>query len=426
LAFFIDFGPGKVYFPNINFTLKIPPFWLSDLSIFFSKEVHEMNLNFRLVSVLAACFLFVSTAAQAGSAFELLKDIEVHGFASSSYTYNANQPKSATNTHRIFDTDHNSFKFDVGELVLVKETPNAGDIGFRTDITYGFSVPEVTKSSPGVTDSTGARVSDEDFDLQQGYVSYNARVGNGLQLDLGKFITHIGAEVIEGHDGWNNNFSRSFLFGLAIPFTHTGLRASYAINDKVSVMGMVANGWDNTTNNNDGLTVGAQLAIAPTDNVSLLLNWAGGDESSTGGVDATNIFDVVLDLGLSDRLSFQLNFDYGEQTNGNTTTGGDAEWWGLAGILRHDCSDWFSINLRAEYFDDKDGVRATAASNVAANSGQELWEFTITPEIRVNQNMVVRFEYRHDESNQLVFGGENSGDVEGTQDTLAVNALVYF
>jgi len=47
-------------------------------------------------------------------------------------------------------------------------------------------------------------------------------------------------------------------------------------------------------------------------------------------------------------------------------------------------------------------------------------------EIKINQNMVVRFEYRHDESDQLVFAGENAGELGGTQDTLAVNALVYF
>ena len=377
-----------------------------------------MKFYFRLVSILVACFLFGSTAAQAGSSLQLLKDIEVHGFASSSYTYNFNDPNSVTNTHRIFDTDHNSFKFDVGTLVLSKSADSKGDIGFRTDLIYGFSVPKGVKAGSD---------SNDEFDVLQGFVSYNAPVGDGLQLDLGKFVTHIGAEVIEGPDGWNNNFSRSILFGKAIPFFHTGLRASYTLSDKVSVMGMIANGWDNTTNDNDGLTLGAQIALAPLDNVSLLLNWAGGDESTDPNVDATNIFDVVLDLGLTKNISFQLNFDYGIQNRGNTTTGDDAEWWGLAGVLRHECNDWFAVHLRAEYFDDKDGVRADAAPNFTdMNVGQTLWEFTITPEIKINQNMIVRFEYRHDESDQLVFDGENSGEFSGTQDTLAVNALVYF
>ncbi|NIQ00305.1 MAG: hypothetical protein GWM98_07615, partial [Nitrospinaceae bacterium] len=57
----------------------------------------------------------------------------------SSYTFNFNDPDGnssggATNVNRIFDTDHDSFKFDVGELVLLKEASNPGDIGFRTDL----------------------------------------------------------------------------------------------------------------------------------------------------------------------------------------------------------------------------------------------------------------------------------------------------
>ena len=34
-------------------------------------------------------------------------------------------------------------------------------------------------------------------------------------------------EVIEGYDGWNDQYSRSLLFGYAIAFTHTGVKATY-------------------------------------------------------------------------------------------------------------------------------------------------------------------------------------------------------
>ncbi len=337
---------------------------------------------------------------------EVLDGVELHGFASTSYTYNFNDPDPASNQNRIFDFDHNSFKFDVGELVLLKDAGNPGDIGFRTDITYGYSVPPVTKGDP-----------DADFDIQQGYVSYNAPIGSGIRIDAGKFITHIGAEVIEGYDGWNYNFSRSYMFGLAIPFTHTGVRASYALNDKVSVLGMVANGWDNNTDNNEGKTLGLQVAYAPTDTVSLLLNWAGGPERN-GSDDWRNIFDVVFDMSLTNRTSMQLNFDYGVDENG-AGPNSDAVWWGLAGILRHDCNDTFSINLRGEYFSDDDGARANIAG------GQNLWEITVTPEMRINKNMLVRLEYRHDDSDEDAFIDDN-GSATSSQDTVAVNALFYF
>lgn len=376
------------------------------------------------------CLALAPTAQAAEVALKVLEGVEFHAFASSSYTFNLNQPtqrtpNSATNINRIFDKDHNSFKFDVGELVMLKDTPNPGDVGFRTDITYGFSVPEVTVSTADTGDTQSSQ-----FDLQQGYVSYNAPIGSGLQLDMGKFITHIGAEVIEGYDGFNSNFSRSFLFGLAIPFTHTGIRAGYTINNMISVMGMVANGWDNTVDNNSGKTLGAQIAITPTDSVSVLLNWASGQEAIGNQVafsnDTTNIFDVVLDVALTNATSAQLNFDYGVQANGAAGTRGDAEWWGIAGIVRHDYNKWFSINFRGEFFNDLDGTRAASAATLAAGQGQQLWEITVTPEIRINQNMVVRVEYRHDESSQNAFYDSGAGQTQDTQDTVALNALFYF
>lgn len=389
----------------------------------------------------ALLFLGMHGTAQADSFLEIIKDIEIHGFASSSYTYNFNEPVTNKNGNRIFDTDHNSFKFDVGELVLMRETPNPGEIGFRTDLTYGFSLPEAAKSSPGpsttfFTPATGvvtSDVDDDDFDVQQAYVSYNAPIGSGVQLDFGKFITHIGAEVIEGYDGWNNNFSRSFLFGLTIPFTHTGVRASYTINDMFSVMAMIANGWDNTEDNNDGKTFGVQIGVTPLDNISLLLNWVGGPEQDSSA-DWRNVFDIVLDIAITERLLVQLNFVHGfeDAVSFTSVTSGavktrDVDWTGFGVIVRQDVNKWFSLNLRGEWFDDDDGTRAgdLTVNPAGFPEGQELWEITVTPEVRINQNMVVRFEYRHDESDKKVFINEHGSFYE-SQDTVALNALFHF
>ncbi len=374
-----------------------------------------MKKFFGLFSLLLFFLAFVlSGPVQAGkNTFKLLDDVEIHGFASSSYTFNFNEPDTRKNQFRIFDRDANSFQFDVGELVFLKETPDADDIGFRVDLTYGFSLPEVAQSSPA---SPGA--AEDDFDVQQGYVSWKAPVGNGLQLDFGKFITHIGAEVIEGYDGWNSNFSRSFLFGLAIPFTHTGLRASYDINDQLSVMGVIANGWDNTTDNNDSKSIGFQVGYNPTDNLGILFNWMGGNEQDDSDHEFRQIFDIVVDVGLTNQLSVQLNLDYGtEQDEG--VGGGTAEWYGLAGIVRYDVNKWFSMNFRAEFFNDDDDVRTQTGT-----PGNDMWEITITPEFRISNNMVVRFEYRHDDSNQPVF--VDGAGLSDSQDTVALNALVYF
>lgn len=340
---------------------------------------------------------------------EWFKDIKVNGFVSTSYTNNFNDPSDKMNAIRIFDFDDNSFKLDVAELVFQKEAGDPGSIGFRFDLNYGFSVPSVEHSS-------GAAQSD-DFDLQQGYASYVAPIGNGLTLDLGKFITHMGLEVIEGYDGWNYNYSRSILFGWAIPFTHTGLRASYSFNDMFSAMFMLANGWDNVTDNNDGKTFGFQLGITPSDMISVLLNFVGGPEQDNNDDNWRNVFDAVVIINPTDSLELQLNTDVGwEEAASALVPGNDANWWGFAGVVRYSLTDFFSINLRGEFFDDQDGART--------GMSQELYEFTLTPEIILANNLIVRAEYRYDKSNVNYFN--DNGTPTDSQNTIAINALFYF
>ena len=377
------------------------------------------------VALLGLILLLPSQALAGKNAFKFFEDMEIHGFVSSSYSYNFNKPLSQNNCGltgsciRIFDTDDNTFKLDNTELVFLKDTPDAGDIGFRFDLTFGFSLPEVAQRAR----SSAVATTDDDFDLQQAYVSWKAPLGRGLQLDFGKFITHVGAEVFEGYDGWNMNFSRTFVFGWGIPFTHTGLRATYELSDQLSVMGMIANNWEEAgvSDNNSEKTYGLQVGYFPTEKVGVLLNWAGGNQGTTavgsGNDNWRNIYDVVVDIALTGKLSLQLNADLGTEQNAGVT-GDTAKWWGFASIVRYDFNKWFSMNVRGAHFNDDDGFRLGAPGN-------KLWEITLTPEIRIHENMIVRFEYRHDQSNLGIF--ENSRGV-GTshQDTFAMNALVHF
>ncbi len=391
------------------------------------------------VALFGLILLLPSQAWAGKNVFKFFEDMEIHGFVSSSYSYNFNKPQSQTNCGnpallsgcvRIFDQDDNTFKLDNTELVFLKETPDVGDIGFRFDLTFGFSLPEAAQrhhSSAVATPSSTLATPNDDFDLQQAYVSWKAPIGNGLQLDLGKFITHVGAEVFEGYDGWNMNFSRTFVFGWGIPFNHTGLRATYEFTDQLTVMAMLANNWEEAgvADNNTDKTFGFQIGYTPVEKVGILFNWVGGNQGVirvAGAPPSTNsnfrnIYDIVVDIALTERLSLQLNADLGTEQNG-TAIGDTAKWWGYASIVRYDFNKWFSMNIRGAHFNDDDGFRLGAVGN-------KLWEVTLTPEFRIAQNMVVRFEYRHDQSNLGVF--ENSrGAGTSHQDTFAMNALIHF
>ena len=377
-----------------------------------------MKKNFFSRIVCVALIFGITNIAHADSALELIKDIKVHGFASSSYSYNFNKPSNRTNNLRVYDFDDNSFKFDNAELVLQKEATDIGDVGFRLDLTYGFSGPQVNKSTGGPSVS-GTDVTDDDFDLQIGFVQYNAPIGNGLLIDFGKFATHVGAEVMDGYDGWNSTFSRSYLFKYG-PFTHTGVRMQYAVSDTVGILGMISNGLDNQTDNNNAKGFGGQVSWVAMDTVALYFNYFGSAESQTGDTNNTddyrNFYDIVADISVTKDLTLNLNAVYGSEDNANGANL-NAQWWGFSGIARYDVNNWLSLNLRGQIFDDKDGLHT--------GSAQKLTSVTFTPEVRVNNNMVVRAEYRHDDSNRTPFTDDN-GAAQDSQDTVAFNALFYF
>src|SRR5207253_11230538 len=125
-------------------------------------------------------------------------------------------------------------------------------LGFRVDLDFGPVTETVHAAEPGGLEFLK--------NIEQAYGSY--LFGKKLQVDVGKFVTPAGAEVIEAKDNWN--YSRSLLFALAIPYYHFGTRVTYTANDKWSLAGIVVNGWNNVADNNQGKTVGGQAVIKPT------------------------------------------------------------------------------------------------------------------------------------------------------------------
>lgn len=333
-----------------------------------------------------------------------------NGFVSASYTLDAERPDSGSPALRVFDFDDRTFRVDVVELVAQRAAAKPGDVGFRADLVAGQAIPRVSAASGLFRDSQTGHA--EDVDLQQAFVTWIAPAGRGLRFDAGKFVTHAGLELIEGYDGWNDNYSRSILFGYAIPFTHTGLKVSYPISSKVSLMGMLANGWDNAKDNNSQKSVGAQLALTPSPKLSAYVNYCGGAERS-GSSDWRNLLDVVVIVKPTPRLSLGANLDLAREKG--AAAPGDATWRGIAGYARLGLGERVAVALRAERFEDEDGVRTGTA--------QDLTEFTGTLEWRTGP-VAVRGEIRRDSSNHDVFPHRER--LQDSQVTLAANVLYAF
>ena len=350
------------------------------------------------------------------------QQVAFNAFLSASWSYNVNNPASRTNQFRVFDVDDASVRLDVVELVFQKTATKANEIGFRVDLTAGASIPRMTASAGLFRDEDGVA---GDFDIHQVYATYVAPVGRGLKLDVGKFITPVGYEVIEGYDGYNDTVSRSFLFGYAIPYTHTGVRMSYTFSDRISALVFLANGWDNAVDNNRGKTAGAQLTLTPDARTTLTAGYLVGPEQADNTSNLRQLLDLTVSVKPVPCLTLGGNLDFGreagvtlpESATGRAGVVQDVTWRGVAGYVRVAPSPRTALALRAEWMDDPEGARTGVA--------QALREITFTPEFRPIDHFVLRAELRHDWSTGYVF--ETSGsDLKRTQTTVGLNAMFIF
>jgi Putative beta-barrel porin-2, OmpL-like. bbp2 len=353
----------------------------------------------------AAVSAAVPSAAPAPAGLAaLLGPTTFSGFVDVYYDYNSNQPASRQTAYRNFDINSNQFSLNMLELVADKAVDKANPVGYH--VALGFGQAENTVDA-----------GETSFDqyLKEGYLEYLAPIGkNGLQINLGKFVTPAGAEVIESKDNWN--YSRSLLFAWAIPYFHFGMSAKYACNDKVSLTGYLVNGWNGSVDNNSGKTAGFSLAWTPNKKTSLTENFLFGPEHGNDNSDFRQLSDTVLTFTPTAKLSLMANLDYGHDTAPSTPSL-SANWGGVALYAKYAPNDKYAFAIRGEYFNDHEGF----ATGIAQNMG----EFTATFQRTIAKSIISRVEFRRDISNQPVFP-YHSGRPIRDQNTVSVGVIYGF
>jgi hypothetical protein len=322
--------------------------------------------------------------------------VDVAGFVDVYYGYNFNKVPPAL---RTFDVQHNAFSLSQTEIAFSKPVTTESRLGFRADIGFGKTADLVAAFEPE-EDGQGIYKN-----IQQAYLS--ALVGKRLTVDIGKFVTPIGAEVIESQDNWN--YSRSVLFGYAIPFYHTGLRGTFAASDKLSVQGLVLNGWNNSSEIRDGRPgLGVGATVKPNGTVTWIGNFMFGPEAPVPDPDTRYLFDTTLTVALSPRLSVMGNFDYGSE--------GSVTWWGLAAYAKLQASDKWALAARYEYLDDTEGGFMLI--------GEKAQTYTLTSDHKVAGDLRIRLEYRLDRADD--FFTKSNGSTTSSQSAFTVGVVYVF
>ena len=306
------------------------------------------------------------------------------GITESGYVAASYYRSNGYSTDHQFDDKHDTFQLDQAALTLAFQ-PKEG-FGALVNVAAGEDM-KILNAAEGSNANS--------FDIVQGFLQYAT---GPVTVIAGKFVTLAGAEVIAPTG--NTNFSRSLLF-YSEPLTHTGVRATYAVTDTLSVIAGVNNGWNHASLTNYGSKTG-ELGVAWTPNKIFALTaqaYVGKEQlfDSTGAFledGLRTFFDTVATYNATDSLSFVLSYDWGQQRQsvvGVTTE----KWQGVAAYANYAVTDQWRVSVRGEYLDDEDGFITGYA--------QAIKEGTVTVGYSPVKSFELRVEARYDKSNQTTF-----------------------
>jgi hypothetical protein len=323
-------------------------------------------------------------------------------------TGNANNPGYAFNAPSKAD----GFNLNVVKLTLQKDADAAEGwgAGYKVDLLFG---PDADLFATQSTLSTGK----SDFAVKQAYVDLKAPVGNGIEFKIGVWDTIIGYEVFES--GNNPNFTRSYGYTIE-PTTHTGILASYQINEMIGVAAGIADSFGPTINGRSNppraesykTYMGDISLTAPKD-----WGWVAGSTLYGGVINGFNSASPAVGAAPADQTSFYVGstlntplkelkvgaaYDY--VGVGKQAISGSGYANAVAGYATYLVTEKLSLNARGEYFSQSKAGVATAA---ALALPRKAIEGTLTAQYDLWKNVISRVEFRWDHAAAGVpaFGG---------------------
>ncbi len=251
--------------------------------------------------------------------------------------------------------------------------------------------------------------------IRQAYVTLRTPVGNGLDWKVGVWDTIVGYE--SNSDPLNPNYTRSYGYTIE-PTTHTGVLATYKINDMVTVQAGIANG-SNVAGGPNGVNgvsaiesqkayMGDVQFTAPDS-----AGWAKGatmtmaiiDSAGNGatGSGSTSLYaGITLPTPVS-ALKLGSCFDYLDAHNGHVAdNSSDDSVWNIAFYATIQATDKLSFNLRAEYLNATDISTGDATTLFGGNTPGGVYgkntaeELTATVQYNLWANVISRAEVRWD------------------------------
>jgi hypothetical protein len=284
--------------------------------------------------------------------------------------------------------------------------------------------------------------------ISEAYGGYHWDTWNGINLDVGIFMSYVGLESYYNFENWNYQMS---YVSANTPWFFNGVRLQTFPSDKLKIEYWLINGWQSYNMYNEAPGVGAQVLYRPTGDWSFVTNeYYGADTLNTPGrqrVHSDNslqykYFDKASSSGVS-KAAFSFTVDAGCEYGGgvsctNGTDSKPAQYF--LGFMAYNRL-WFdhdqfaltvgggAINNPGRYLVLVPPINgATAASGSADFSTSKgdpfhAWDSSLTFDYMPSQFITYRFEYIHRETDVPYFAGHGGVTPPGGNQGAAGSAV---
>jgi hypothetical protein len=413
-----------------------------------------MKFNNWTIALAALGVVSLASAAKAeeqpSSVMTALASTTISGYVDTSAQWNLGTGNTFMPPFK-FDSPSKAdgFNLDVVQLRIEKPLDESEwAAGYRVDLWMG---PDANTLN---TQSVSA-IGKSDFAIRQAYVALRTPVGNGIDWKIGVFDSIVGYESVESPN--NPNYTRSYGHSIE-PQTHTGLLATYRINDMVSASAGVANTTGPVINSRafapvqgsnpyaeSYKTYMASLALTAPDS----FGFASGSTLYGGVVNGYNNSVLGSGLGMPTLNAYVggtlatpvtglrlgaawdlLNIDTKPNSGPFAGTQDRADIWSLAGYGSYQATEKLSFHGRVEYVtgDIDEGFGTVGVGSFGRNNG--IYAVTATAQYDLWKNVISRVEFRWDHvEHGTAFGAADSTTGAPTRSNaflLAANIIYKF
>ena len=301
----------------------------------------------------------------------------------------------------VTGADFDQFRFIVDQVEIDLAKSFGENIRLRADIDFNDFA------------NTASRFVDT-VDLEQGYVTTNISIGNGMEFLVGKFNAPVGIESVDRNENWLISYGPNYRW--LTPTNVVGAKIYYAFSDLVDWHFAVVNDL-----NGNGFGDSALPSVI----TRLGFNWGDEGNESTFGIGGG--FGPESDTGVAGGASHNAHWDfYGDidalvalsdtvnlgaeatyrQSNSISGLGANQKAIAAQALLNYEASDVWDVTFRYGWLWDINPANARGGSGASKTGGTwnggfegQLHSGTVGASYKIADGAKMKMEYRFDFAN---------------------------